>query len=721
MESAPNKFIQLHDLGYTRLIPIIPPRAAISEGSSLYKRVGTRQDARGKTPGVRGKDGRWFSFDWVRYDNDDRDLLRWHEMGAGVGIKTGHGLIAIDADTMNEHFAKITKGLIDDQLGCLPLRIGRHPKALYALRVTEDIPYQRVEFGPRDSRGRAERIEILTGGRQFVAHGEHPATNRFYKWIRPLPSFDKLPAFTPTQISTLMDALRQALPDAGEIITEGGSTKVDQRALVGRLDHISRAVDALPNTSALFPSREHYRNVGYAIKAALPNHENEAFELFADWCARWTDGENDPDVVASDWRRMKPPYRRGAPWLFEVAAKHGQSFSIAEVWFENEQAKQQENPFAEVDLSNKAERLKLFKVLELDEIINRKPPKWLINRYIPKVGLGFLYSAPGAGKSFIALDMALAVASSKSDWHKDAIDTAPDAVVLYIAAEGSYGFRNRIRGWLKHNRLDTDDFAGRFKMIEQTINFLNVDDVDCLLETVRRGIGRRPSLIVVDTVSRAMPGADENLQKEMTLFVRACDKLREAFSCAILGVHHAGKNGDMRGSTVLLGAGDFVFRLTRKKSATIGTLACEKMKDGPDGWEEPYSFDQISLNDNETVAAEGELERHATSVVVTRCEIGIGPSTELTPELSRRVLDAMRQAWDAGAPWSKAPQAGERYAIRRLVADYGFTSERAEEVLALWDGTGLISYCTRDGKSKTKGYAVADDKKQILNCENMFD
>ena len=97
-----NAFLTYAALGYgpARLLPIIPPDATVSERSSLHKRVGTEQDPRGKTPGVKNRAGEWHSFDWVPYEADEHDLTRWHAMGAGVGIKTGNGLIAIDAESI---------------------------------------------------------------------------------------------------------------------------------------------------------------------------------------------------------------------------------------------------------------------------------------------------------------------------------------------------------------------------------------------------------------------------------------------------------------------------------------------------------------------------------------------------------------------------------------------------------------------------------------------
>jgi hypothetical protein len=136
----------------------------------------------------------------------------------------------------------------------------------------------------------------------------------------------------------LLSTLRELLPAARPIVTEGSGNIPPQESLTGRLDDVRRAIGALPNSSELFPTRDSYRDVGYAIKAALPQHPDEAYDLFAQWAARWPGDENtplgnDPGVVSSDWARMKPPFKRGASWLYELAAKHG-GFDVARVWFE---------------------------------------------------------------------------------------------------------------------------------------------------------------------------------------------------------------------------------------------------------------------------------------------------------------------------------------------------------------------------------------------------
>lgn len=714
MKDKLNYFARFAQLGYNRLVPVVPPDAPISEGSSLFKRVGTSQDGRGKTPGIRGQNGLWFSFDWVPYEADERDTHRWHTMNAGVGIKTGQGIVAIDADTLNEDYAKIIKQTIDELVGPCPIRIGNYPKALYLIRVAGPVQYQRIDFGENIATpGKPpnyERVEILSDGRFFVAQGIHPKTLQPYNWIKPIIPLDELPQLAPQQITNLLNTLRDRLPAASAVIKEGGTAEVSQASLRGKTETVRKAVATIPNTSALFPSRESYRDMGYAIRAAVEN-EHDAFEIFADWCDRWVGGDNDPGVVAADWGRMKPPYRRGAQWLYELAETHGAGgeFSIGEVWFDD--LENPDNPFAEVAAATKAQEASdVYPLTTIDDLRTRPPAEWLIDRHIPKHSVGFIYSVPGAGKSFLTLDMALAIASGLQEWQGDRIGS-PASAVLYLAAEGAYGFRNRVEAWITRNG-ETEDLAKRFKLLETSVNFMDAESVKKLIRTVQAVVkaeGVKFALTIVDTVSRAMPGADENIQKDMTLFVRACDTVRDATGGAVIGVHHANKNGgEMRGSTVLLGAGDFVFRLERRKGATVGHLTCEKQKDGPDGWDEPYRFDLVNLKDGET------------SLCVARADMTIGPGATLTPDTAAIVLAAMKAAWDAGEPWTMSHQGKERFAVRRMVADFGFESEAAEETLKVWEGSGLIRTEFVSARDKKKGLKVVGvDEQSVLN-EGIF-
>jgi hypothetical protein len=312
---SPTTFAEYYAWGYRRIVPVIPPGAEISEHSFLLGRIGTNQDGRGKVPGVLGRDGKWHSWDWTKHEADELDCQRWQRMGAGIGLKMGNGLYFIDADTLDSVLAGLILATVVKHLGILPTRIGNWPKAGYLIRLSAPMKYTCLNFG-------TERVEILAEGRFAVAQGTHPKTLKPYVWTVPLVPFDKLPVFAPEQISDLLKELQSILPAAKPLITEGATTGVSQASLRGQIDTVRKAVAATPNTSEAFPTREMYRDYGYAIKGALPDDEPAAFDIFSEWCARWSDGVNAQAVVAADWSRMKPPYRVGANKLYELAEQH---------------------------------------------------------------------------------------------------------------------------------------------------------------------------------------------------------------------------------------------------------------------------------------------------------------------------------------------------------------------------------------------------------------
>lgn len=717
-----NAFLKIWALGYHRLCSVVPPNAPLSENSSLWKRMqkDASKDSRGKVPGLRGNDGRWYGYDFVKHESTLADIERWASTDASAGTKTGKSLYALDADTYDKASAKIIHDAIVRRFGNLAVRIGQYPKALYLIRLSSEMQYKRIEFGDAHTEGKLrgkhkDRLEVLGEGRQFVAHGIHPKTMEPYKWVPSMPAYADIPVVDPSEVIALLEELRHLLPRATEVRTEGGVSDgdTDQTLLKGDLEEVRRAVKALPNTTELFPERENYLHVGYMIKAALADHPDEAFALFLEWAEKWEDGVstdedgfviagNDPDMVRADWDRMQPPFRAGAAKLFDLATKlSGGEYDQAERWLEPEGSDERLFPpepgTRDAELASGTILSNKYKLLTIEDLFNRPDPRYLIDRHLPETGVGFLYGAPSSGKSFIAIDMALTLAFGRESWHGDVINGPEGRCVIYIAGEGASGFKHRVRAWMNAREIP-EGVRGRFALIEESIDFMSIEDIEKLVRTLREDTGCPVALVVVDTVSRAIPGADENLQKDMSLFVAACTRVERRCACVVMGVHHAGKSGDMRGSTVLLGAGDFVFRLDRKKGESIGVLTCDKMKDGPDAWKDAYRFDEIAL------------EGGASSLVPTRCSMrefeaasGAGAGGGVAEDVVASVLEAVREAWDKGNPWGMKAGTGERAYVRRMVADFGLTAEKASKIMSRFLEDGNVVEELFSKKSKMKG------------------
>jgi hypothetical protein len=589
---SPSTFDALWQLGYRRLVPVIPHTAPISERSSLFKRVGTDQDSRGKAVGIKGQDGRWFGFDWLPHESDERDCARWGKMGAGIGVKTGRGLLAIDADTLNLEHASLIQMTAVKHFGVTPCRIGNHPKALYLIRVSAPIKYMRCEFGELDAKGRLkDRVEILSDGRQFVAHGIHPKTNAPYSWPFALVPFDQLPVFAPAQVVAFLEELRSMLPAAKPLIVEGATTDIAQASLRGSLDAVRKAVAATPNTSAAFGTREAYRDYGYAIRAALPDDEPAAFEIFSEWCARWTDGTNDPDIVAADWRRMKPPFRRGAGWLFELAEQHApEQFKKVDAFFD-EIPEPQDSLFP-------AEPLRIPAVIAptLQPTLYSCPDptripvrEWLYGDHYIRGFVSATVAPGGVGKSSLTIVEALAMATGKP-----LLGVQPKGqfrVWLWNGEDPRDELNRRIAAAMMYYGLSAADIGDRL-----LVDTGHEQEIILAMET-RTGatIAEGVSTAIVSALQRSSIDAfvidpfvsshrvNENDNGAIDLVVKRWGKIAAAASVAVEVVHHVRKtNGaevtveDARGASALVSgarSNRALTRMTDKDGRTLGIEA----------------------------------------------------------------------------------------------------------------------------------------------------
>ena len=587
---APSTFAGLAAHGYPRLVPIVPPSANVSENSSLSKRVGTDQDPRGKAPGIKGPHG-WHGFDWLKYQADETDFDRWQEMNAGIGIVCARGIVLIDADTRNEDHATIIRDVIEEKLGKLPERIGQAPKAGYLVRVSEPMPYTRIEFGQPDDKGRLkDRVEILSDGRQFVACGIHRKTGKPYTWTHGLPRFDELPEVHPDQIIEVLETLRFMLPNGSKLVTEGSnaSAAVNQDALKGDPERVRRAVSLIANDEH-FATRESYIAVGCAIKAALPDNPQEAFEIFLEWAQRWIGGENDPDVVEADWRRMKPPYRRGANWLYELAEQHAPTeFNRAEAYFEPI-PDEPESPFdvqhsaatAEGDVPMRFEPTPYA----FPEPASIPPRQWLYGSHYIRGFVSATVAQGGIGKSSLTIVEALAIASGKP-----LLGTEPKGVHrvwLWNGEDPRDELNRRIAAAMQHYGLTREDVADRLLVdtgMEQEIvlarqarNGATISEpVAAALASAIESSG--VDLLIVDPLVSSHK-VTENDNAAIDLVVKRWGKLAFAMNAAIDLVHHVRKtNGaevtveDARGASALVNGARSVRALTRMTSTEGGKL-----------------------------------------------------------------------------------------------------------------------------------------------------
>ncbi len=225
------------------------------------------------------------------------------------------------------------------------------------------------------------------------------------------------------------------------------------------------------------------------------------------------------------------------------------------------------DPLSRQQLENK------YRLLSLEDLQKRPPPRWVVDGHIPLGGLAVLYGPSGSGKSFLALDLALCVAANQP-WMGQDVMSGP---VVYVAAEGMGGMQQRVEAW-RFSRPTCDPSGIRF--VEWSVNMLDEQDVTTLLAALA-DLPIPPALTVIDTLARCLVGGDENAARDMGLFIAAVDRIRAATGGTVLVVHHTGKNGDAeRGSSALRGAADTMIAVTNDDG--LIRIQCDKQKDAPE-------------------------------------------------------------------------------------------------------------------------------------------
>lgn len=205
-------------------------------------------------------------------------------------------------------------------------------------------------------------------------------------------------------------------------------------------------------------------------------------------------------------------------------------------------------------------------------------PKWLIRDRLEQDAHALFFGDSETCKTLIALDAACCVATGTA-YHDHEVIQGP---VFILVGEGFHGISRRLKAWEIRNGVSLTD-APLF-VSNAPAALTDYASVEAVINSITELANQHgePALIAVDTLARNFGPADENSTKDMNAFVAALDAIRSMYGCTILLIHHTG-HGDKersRGSSVLRGAMDSEYRVTRDESDTI-RFESTKMKDAP--------------------------------------------------------------------------------------------------------------------------------------------
>lgn len=242
----------------------------------------------------------------------------------------------------------------------------------------------------------------------------------------------------------------------------------------------------------------------------------------------------------------------------------------------------------------------------------RRRLQWLVKGVVTAGDVSVWYGHPGCGKSYLVTDCAFAI-NRGIRWMGNRVRPG---LVIYQAGEGGVGFEDRMRAYRQvHGRSAVNDSA--FVMWPERVNLYQDDaDVKRMIEEANAWAAYYEApvgMLIVDTISAATTGADENTSKDMSTVVDRAWAFAKATGAHVALIHHVPKGGHgPRGSGVLTGNVSTLIEVMRTegeihrdtsgadtKLRDVRRMRIIKQKDGPDGRTWDFVLKQVIIGKDE--------------------------------------------------------------------------------------------------------------------------
>ena len=506
-----------------------------------------------KDAGKRPRRGEWQKYDSI----SERAALR---DGDNIGWLCGHNIddtsIFIGSDLDFDDDSAVTACLRGVQaFNGRPVRYGAPGRALVPLRMpagtlSRDYKWRHL------SDGRIIKMQIIAGGRQFVAAGIHPGTKQPYRWDAGDWSVTRWPV---TTLDELLAQISAAVAPLGFVRVE----QLDKNAPRRECELPIGMTDIERETLRWWG-----RNQFSATLAGLRNKvkgQLRGTSAFAG-CSTvaplvWAEILDERELRRQIFE-IQPEYDIGRD--VNNGFEKGNTDATAQLV----QIRNAERAAADVTSSDRSRtRLATYEVPAID---------WRIRGMLPCIGTGFVFAAHYAGKTALVVDLIAAMTCGTGQlWAEQAVrPLTTHETVLIVAFEGHLGLKSRVIAASKHRG---GDISPGIHMIVPDCGKQAVHAIRAELELARRS-NEPCAFVMLDTWSASCLTLDDNSANEVAAVLADFNKIALEYRVCIAFLDHITKNPETgktapRGSSAKLANTSFGYALDGNR------LVFEKVKD----------------------------------------------------------------------------------------------------------------------------------------------
>ena len=361
----------------------------------------------------------------------------------------------------------------------------------------------------------------------------------------------------------------------------------------------------------------------------------------------------------------------------------------------------------------------------------RKPREWLVPYRMMRRHITMTTAAPGVGKSTLAIEEAVSIASG-SDFLGFGV-TRPLRVAIINNEETRDELERRVEATCKHFNVRPEAIADRLFLYSGVDNpklVLVRSDRRSGLIIPTEQLGQLQALINVQHLDIVILDpfvqlhyVEENSNEQIS---QALVQLRElgsaaAHPAAIHIIHHnrkpvAGNShqaGDMasaRGAGAMGGEAHFFFTLTDMAAEDAEKLNIPET--------DRVNFLRLDDAKRKMAPAQGArwFERHGELMpygllgeevgILIPHDTGGLDNSHIPAHTATAMLQTIDAAWTAGSPYSEYPRASGRYVVTVLMEQFKMARLPLKNLLRDWLQTGMVATETRDGHANLRGLRV---------------
>jgi hypothetical protein len=315
-----------------------------------------------------------------------------------------------------------------------------------------------------------------------------------------------------------------------------------------------------------------------------------------------------------------------------------------------------------------------------------QPPSWLVQDLFQEGTDIAIYAPSGYCKSFVAVDLAMALATGKPALGSLAVPH--QGVVFYAAGEGKANLeKRRVTAWEVANGFEPYGVENLY--VGEGLIASNDETISADIGEMKEILGdRTASAVFIDTLGIALNGLDEDKSHVAARYFAFLRRLREETGTSVtVTIGHFGKDHTRgeRGSSHFRASFDTVIWITKhqKDDAGVHTIEIEvqKQKDGEDGQKYWLQTRRVQTPDGDSLVLQPLGEDEAAEVLSDKRKLSANDVAVALSELCR----------DGG-------HVAKRQLARHLESRLKMSTSGVEKALDRGLGNGTLRQFCRDGK-----------------------